>query len=566
MDNNIPKEENNNTEELETDTKDQNFMAEMVEVRVKMYMCRICGIRYDNMESMKQHYNEDHPTTSAEDESMEEKITTIKEEIMEDEEETLGDEGETQTNYVIIGEDGQPLDLPMESIQVLQIADGGENGGQIVFRVINQDETDGVGDIEDHEEQQVNEMAIISEETAIVPVEMASIGEVIERRRTRQQQNDDNNQTDGTSSPPSATPTTPSKRGRKRKNAAQTPILEPKSLNTSASATTLASTRPKRMVVPNIKSEFVYEGISQSVETPITTTKQSRQSDQTSSYTFIREGGVITAFQVTNELETSTSKTIDNGTTEIDEADEATTLVGEDGDGNHSSSIMTTRVRNRNAVDDDEDYPADYTPTSKVKKGRQKHVCEWPGCNKRFLQQCHLKKHIMGHADIKPFACDWPNCNYKAVTMAYVTNHRGDGEVGGEGESTTDLIQQQDGDDNNTTAPTSNTENVQTINGNVDNNAHYIITEDTDDGQQLMIELKKEHFDDDDEEQIVDSNKKTTEPESTSTTETTTNNPKNSPATKTKTMTTTTTPTRMTTRSRGAAKTTTSSGNNNDCD
>lgn len=35
-------------------------MAEMVEVRVKMYMCRICGIRYDNMESMKQHYNEEY--------------------------------------------------------------------------------------------------------------------------------------------------------------------------------------------------------------------------------------------------------------------------------------------------------------------------------------------------------------------------------------------------------------------------------------------------------------------------------------------------------------------------
>lgn len=79
MDTNITKEENNNTEELVTDVKgnyrcyhffqynfikfeclDQNFMAEMVEVRVKMYMCRICGIRYDNMESMKQHYNEEY--------------------------------------------------------------------------------------------------------------------------------------------------------------------------------------------------------------------------------------------------------------------------------------------------------------------------------------------------------------------------------------------------------------------------------------------------------------------------------------------------------------------------
>ena len=59
-----------------------------------------------------------------------------------------------------------------------------------------------------------------------------------------------------------------------------------------------------------------------------------------------------------------------------------------------------------------------------IHENAKKHVCEWPGCNKRFLQHCHLKKHIMGHADIKPFSCDWPNCNYKAVTMAYVTNHR----------------------------------------------------------------------------------------------------------------------------------------------
>ncbi|KAH9404275.1 PREDICTED: zinc finger protein 184-like [Rhagoletis zephyria] len=59
-----------------------------------------------------------------------------------------------------------------------------------------------------------------------------------------------------------------------------------------------------------------------------------------------------------------------------------------------------------------------------IHENAKKHVCEWPGCNKRFLQHCHLKKHIMGHADIKPYSCDWPNCNYKAVTMAYVTNHR----------------------------------------------------------------------------------------------------------------------------------------------
>ena len=33
-------------------------LAELVEVRVKLYSCRICGIRYDNMPAIKQHHLE----------------------------------------------------------------------------------------------------------------------------------------------------------------------------------------------------------------------------------------------------------------------------------------------------------------------------------------------------------------------------------------------------------------------------------------------------------------------------------------------------------------------------
>ncbi|CAG2104764.1 unnamed protein product, partial [Medioppia subpectinata] len=59
-----------------------------------------------------------------------------------------------------------------------------------------------------------------------------------------------------------------------------------------------------------------------------------------------------------------------------------------------------------------------------VHEGVKAFTCEWPGCNKKFLQSCHLRKHMMAHADIKPFVCDWPNCTYKAVSMSYVTNHK----------------------------------------------------------------------------------------------------------------------------------------------
>ena len=383
---------------------------------------------------------------------MNEKITSIKEEIMEDDEETIDDSETTHTNYVIIGEDGQPIDLPMDSIQVLQIGDGSENGGQIVFRVIDQDDehvNDGNGNDEggdNLEEQQVNEMAIISEETAIVPVEMASIGEVIDRRLTRQNDDDNNHQLDDHDDQSSTTiPITPSKRGRKRKNQLESPS------NTS-STTTLAATRSKRMVVPNIKSEFVYEGLSQSIETPIQTSKQSRQSDQ--SYTFIREGGVITAFQVSNELETSTiTKTNDDD--DNDNGTEEATTTNDDNGGGGGVSCSTRKPHRRNIIDnddDDEDYPADYTPTSKVKKGRQvepkeedshlrrfpcpfqgckyiakyrsnlwdhkkthtgekPYACNWPSCSMRFSQTHQLKLHLRSHTGERPYVCDWPGCN-----------------------------------------------------------------------------------------------------------------------------------------------------------
>ena len=107
---------------------------------------------------------------------------------------------------------------------------------------------------------------------------------------------------------------------------------------------------------------------------------------------------------------------------------------------------------NNKTDDDDEDYPADYTPTSKVKKGRQvepkeedshlrrfpcpfqgckyiakyrsnlwdhkkthtgekPYACNWPSCSMRFSQTHQLKLHLRSHTGERPYVCDWPGCN-----------------------------------------------------------------------------------------------------------------------------------------------------------
>lgn len=43
---------------LSVEEFDPHGIADMVEVKVKLYSCRKCGIRYDSMEHMEQHHRE----------------------------------------------------------------------------------------------------------------------------------------------------------------------------------------------------------------------------------------------------------------------------------------------------------------------------------------------------------------------------------------------------------------------------------------------------------------------------------------------------------------------------
>ena len=211
-------------------------------------------------------------------------------------------------------------------------------------------------------------------------------------------------------------PTSTSKRGRKRKNVDK---------DTSHSLETISSSRPKRVVVPNIKSEFVYEGISHT--TPIDSIEQQGENSPGDSavgttYTLVQEGDVITAWQTVDE-------------TNADSQDTVLENVDEDA-----------------SEDNPDEYPPDYTPTSKAPKGRinepkdddfalrrfpcpfqgcnyiakyrsnlwdhkkthtgeKPYVCTWPSCTMRFSQTHQLKLHLRSHTGERPYVCDWPGCN-----------------------------------------------------------------------------------------------------------------------------------------------------------
>lgn len=217
------------------------------------------------------------------------------------------------------------------------------------------------------------------------------------------------------------TQVTPKRPGRKRKNAEKDP---------APATETHSSGRPKRMVVPNIKSEFVYEGISHT--TPIE--QQPQQQDESSTvettassgatYTLVQDGDVITAWQTVTEENVDSDATLEQTTEDNTSAD----------------------------PDFTEEYPPDYTPTSKAPKGRVKepkdddfalrrfpcpfqgcnyvakyrsnlwdhkkthtgekpYVCTWPSCTMRFSQTHQLKLHLRSHTGERPYVCDWPGCN-----------------------------------------------------------------------------------------------------------------------------------------------------------
>ncbi|XP_054166041.1 zinc finger protein 195-like [Oppia nitens] len=53
-----------------------------------------------------------------------------------------------------------------------------------------------------------------------------------------------------------------------------------------------------------------------------------------------------------------------------------------------------------------------------IKKSRIKKQlpCDWPGCDKTFIQMHHLKEHLNNaHMELKDFICEWPGCEEKFI-------------------------------------------------------------------------------------------------------------------------------------------------------
>ncbi|KAI2809709.1 hypothetical protein RDWZM_003098 [Blomia tropicalis] len=472
-----------------TDNFDSESIADVMEVKVKLYSCRKCGIRYDSMENMEQHHRDAHIESDS----------SIKVEMDED-----------ATELYIVGREGLEEMGLSDNHQLVQLAQEGENG-QLVFQVIEQ------GD------------------QSTIEVVNPSASTIVDQSE------------EGDNAKPNQTPT---KRGRKRKNTTSeitvpipssrpkrvvVPNIKSEFYYESIPANTSNATASTSSVVESSNNEAdLGEEEHQEIVNDAETT-----------YHLVQEGDVITAWQtlpdsVTEGGEEASSEkvSVSIGTSNNDENNdqnnnqdegEVEGVVGYPEEYTPTSKLAKGRI---NPPKDDDSalrrFPCPFQGCNYVAKYRsnlwdhkkthtgekpyicswpsctmrfsqthqlklhlrshtgerpyictwpgcnsafsqkpglkshmlthtgekpftcdfpgcgwsfrlkgaltdhkraihenaKKHVCEWPGCNKRFLQHCHLKKHIMGHADIKPFSCDWPNCNYKAVTMAYVTNHR----------------------------------------------------------------------------------------------------------------------------------------------
>lgn len=324
----------------------------------------------------------------------EEESKTIKEEIL--------DEDEVQTvtasasDFVLVDEDGQQIQLP-EGFQLGEnsviLTNTGDN--QFLLQVVPRENND--------MEDQLIEVARENAEQTIP-----------ERRQTRRQTAAA--AAAAVASTSNISSKLPSKRGRKRKN----PLIEQPKIIPQLGV----STRSKRMVVPNIKSEFVYDNNQTNEED-----EELEESGPT--YTLIEDdSGIITAYQVSNE-ESPSKETLPT-----------------DNDNEYNENVED----NENVDDNEnEDYPADYTPTSKTKKGRQveptddshlrkfpcpfqgckyiakyrsnlwdhkkthtgekPYVCNWPSCSMRFSQTHQLKLHLRSHTGERPYECEWPGCN-----------------------------------------------------------------------------------------------------------------------------------------------------------
>lgn len=51
------------------------------------------------------------------------------------------------------------------------------------------------------------------------------------------------------------------------------------------------------------------------------------------------------------------------------------------------------------------------------------HACEWPGCNKKYVNKHSVKVHMLSHTGERPYACEWPSCNKKFKQKSNLDKH-----------------------------------------------------------------------------------------------------------------------------------------------